>query len=86
MWRTQKALLALVCQFIYVLSVLRQRFRIPGTNINLAANYQQGRTILRVTCVPDDFAPLLGPNGFQNGVGPGNVGINLRYSRSYCNI
>merc|ERR1712078_935119 len=49
-------------------------YRIPDTNLNLQGSYQQGRTNLQVSCVADEYAPFLGPNGFTSGVGPGNLG------------
>lgn len=55
-------------------------YRIPDTNFNLQGSYQQGRGSLQVSCVPDEYAPFLGPNGFTNGVGPGNLGLSLNLS------
>eukprot|EP00567_Pseudictyota_dubia_P016473 CAMPEP_0197448728 /NCGR_PEP_ID=MMETSP1175-20131217/18674_1 /TAXON_ID=1003142 /ORGANISM="Triceratium dubium, Strain CCMP147" /LENGTH=301 /DNA_ID=CAMNT_0042980601 /DNA_START=60 /DNA_END=965 /DNA_ORIENTATION=+ len=55
-------------------------YRIPDTNFNLQGQYQQGRTNLQLSCVPDEYAPMLGPNGFTNGVGPGNLGLSLNLS------
>jgi len=55
-------------------------YRIPDTNFNLQGSYQQGRGNLQVSCVPDEYAPFLGPNGFSNGVGPGNLGLSLNLS------
>jgi len=55
-------------------------YRIPDTNFNLQGSYQQGRANLQVSCVPDEYAPMLGPNGFTNGVGPGNLGLSLNLS------
>ena len=52
-------------------------YRPPDTNINLSASYQQGRTNLQVSMVPDEGANLLGPNGFTNGVGPANLGLSF---------
>lgn len=52
-------------------------YRVPDTNINLSGAYQQGRTNVQLSCVPDDSAPLLGPNGFTRGVGPGNLGVSV---------
>lgn len=52
-------------------------YRIPDTNFNLQGTYQQGRTNIQLSCVPDEYAPFLGPNGFTNGVGPGNLGLSL---------
>ncbi len=55
-------------------------YRIPDTNINLQANHQQGRTNVQFSCVPDEYASMLGPNGFTNGVGPGNLGLSCNVS------
>jgi hypothetical protein len=55
-------------------------YRIPDTNFNIQGAYQQGRTNLQVSCVPDEYASLLGPNGFTSGVGPGNLGLSLNLS------
>ena len=55
-------------------------YRIPDTNFNLQGSYQQGRTNLQLSCVPDEYAPMLGANGFSNGVGPGNLGLSLNLS------
>ena len=55
-------------------------YRIPDTNFNLQGSYQQGRFNLQMSCVPDEYAPMLGPNGFTNGVGPGNLGLSLNLS------
>jgi len=55
-------------------------YRIPDTNFNLQGAYQQGRTNIQVSCVPDEYASMLGPNGFTNGVGPGNLGLSLNLS------
>jgi hypothetical protein len=55
-------------------------YRIPDTNFNLQGSYQQGRANLQLSCVPDEYAPMLGPNGFTNGVGPGNLGLSLNLS------
>ncbi|GMI11695.1 hypothetical protein TrLO_g5496 [Triparma laevis f. longispina] len=52
-------------------------YRLPDTNINLQASYQQGRWNGVLSCVPDEYASMLGPNGFVNGVGPGNVGVSV---------
>ena len=52
-------------------------YRVPDTNINLSCTYQQGRGSLQISCVPDESAPLLGPNGFVNGVTPGNLGLSF---------
>ena len=55
-------------------------YRIPDTNFNLQGSYQQGRWNVQMSCVPDEYAPMLGPNGFTNGVGPGNLGLSLNLS------
>merc|ERR1712106_893391 len=55
-------------------------YRIPDTNFNLQGSYQQGRTNLQLSCVPDEYAPMLGANGFTSGVGPGNLGLSLNLS------
>jgi len=55
-------------------------YRIPDTNFNLQGTYQQGRANVQLSCVPDEYAPFLGPNGFVNGVGPGNLGLSLNLS------
>lgn len=55
-------------------------YRIPDTNFNLNGSYQQGRANIQLSCVPDEFAPMLGPNGFTSGVGPGNLGLSVNLS------
>lgn len=55
-------------------------YRIPDTNFNLQGSYQQGRANVQLSCVPDEYAPFLGANGFTNGVGPGNLGLSLNLS------
>ena len=55
-------------------------YRIPDTNFNLQGSYQQGRANVQLSCVPDEYAPLLGANGFTNGVGPGNLGLSVNLS------
>jgi hypothetical protein len=55
-------------------------YRIPDTNFNVQGTYQQGRANVQLSCVPDEYAPFLGPNGFTNGVGPGNLGLSLNLS------
>jgi len=52
-------------------------YRPPDTNINLSGSYQQGRTNIQVSLVPDEGAALLGQNGFTNGVGPANLGLSF---------
>lgn len=55
-------------------------YRIPDTNLNLSGTYQQGRANVQFSCVPDEYAPMLGANGFTSGVGPGNLGLSLNLS------
>jgi hypothetical protein len=55
-------------------------YRVPDTNFNVQGSYQQGRANVQLSCVPDEYAPFLGPNGFTNGVGPGNLGLSLNLS------
>jgi hypothetical protein len=55
-------------------------YRIPDTNFNLQGTYQQGRANVQLSCVPDEYAQFLGPNGFTNGVGPGNLGLSVNLS------
>lgn len=52
-------------------------YRVPDSNINLSCTYQQGRGNIQISCVPDEALPLLGANGFVNGVTPGNVGVSF---------
>lgn len=52
-------------------------YRLPDTNLNLAASYQQGRANVQVSCVPEEAQSLLGANGFVNGVTPGNIGVSF---------
>jgi len=52
-------------------------YRVPDTNVNLSLGHQQGRTNVQLSCVPDESSPLLGPNGFTRGVGPGNLGVSV---------
>jgi len=52
-------------------------YRIPDSNINLSCSYQQGRGNVQISCVPDEAIALLGPNGFTQGVTPGNVGLSF---------
>ncbi|CDF33307.1 unnamed protein product [Chondrus crispus] len=52
-------------------------YRPPDTNINASLSYQQGRTNIQISMVPDESASLLGPNGFTAGVGPGNLGLSF---------
>ena len=55
-------------------------YRLPNTNLNLQGQHQSGRTTVVLSCVPDEYAPMLGANGFTNGVGPGNLGVSLNLS------
>jgi hypothetical protein len=55
-------------------------YRIPDTNFNVQGSYQQGRANVQLSCVPDEYAAFLGPNGFTNGVGPGNLGLSVNLS------
>lgn len=55
-------------------------YRIPDTNFNIQGSYQQGRANIQLSCVPDEYAGMLGANGFTNGVGPGNLGLSLNLS------
>ena len=55
-------------------------YRIPDTNFNLQGSYQQGKANVQLSCVPDEYASFLGPNGFTNGVGPGNLGLSVNLS------
>jgi len=59
---------------------LGMAYRVPDTNFNLQGSYQQGRANVQLSCVPDEYAPMLGANGFTNGVGPGNLGLSLNLS------
>lgn len=52
-------------------------YRPPDSNVNLSLAYQQGRTNLQVSMVPDESSTLLGPGGFTAGVGPGNLGMSF---------
>lgn len=52
-------------------------YRLPDSNINLSCTYQQGRANVQLSCVPDESISLLGPNGFVNGVTPGNLGLSF---------
>ena len=55
-------------------------YRIPDTNFNIQGTHQGGRTNIQVSSVPDEYASMLGPQGFTNGVGPGNLGLSLNLS------
>lgn len=52
-------------------------YRPPDTNINASLSYQQGRTNIQISMVPDESASLLGPNGFTAGLLGGNLGLSL---------
>lgn len=52
-------------------------YRPPDSNLNISLGYQQGRTNIQISMVPDEQSSLLGPNGFTAGVGPANLGISL---------
>jgi len=52
-------------------------YRPPDSNLNISMGYQQGRTNIQISMVPDEQASLLGPNGFTAGVGPANLGLSL---------
>lgn len=52
-------------------------YRPPDSIVNLSLAYQQGRTNVQVSMVPDESSSLLGPTGFTEGVGPGNLGLSF---------
>lgn len=52
-------------------------YRPPDSNVNLSLGYQQGRTNLQISMVPDGSSTLVGPGGFTAGVGPGNLGMSF---------
>lgn len=52
-------------------------YRPPDSNLNISMGYQQGRTNIQISMIPDEQANLLGPNGFTSGVGPANLGVSL---------
>lgn len=52
-------------------------YRPPDSNVNISLAYEQGRTNVQVSMVPDESASLLGPMGFSNGVLPGNIGLSF---------
>ncbi len=52
-------------------------YRPPDSNVNVSLGYQQGRTNVQVSMVPDESSSLLGPTGFTAGVGPGNLGLSF---------
>eukprot|EP00871_Galdieria_phlegrea_P002691 jgi/Galph1/3422/GphlegSOOS_G2100.1 len=49
-------------------------YRPPETDVNISVGYQQHRTTIQISMVPDEQAGYLGPGGFTAGVGPGNLG------------
>jgi hypothetical protein len=52
-------------------------YRPPDSNINVSLGFEQGRTSVQVSMVPDESSSLLGPSGFTAGVLPGNVGLSF---------
>jgi hypothetical protein len=52
-------------------------YRPSDSNINISTGYQQGRTNIQISMIPDEQASLLGTNGFTSGVGPANLGLSL---------
>nr|UXY87104.1 GTP-binding protein isoform 1 [Cryptomonas sp.] len=52
-------------------------YRPPDSNLNISMGYQQGRTNIQISMVPDEQSSLLGPSGFTSGVGPANLGLSL---------
>ncbi|CAM9255966.1 unnamed protein product [Heterosigma akashiwo] len=52
-------------------------YRVPDTSINLSGAFQDGRTSIQMTCVPDSSRQYLGQHGFTYGVGPGNLGLSV---------
>lgn len=38
-------------------------YRPPDSNVNISVGYQQGRTNIQISMVPDEQSSLLGPNG-----------------------
>lgn len=52
-------------------------YRVPDTDLAVSVSRQADRTTLTLGCVPDDSAPLLGPNGFVKGFTPANIGVTL---------
>ncbi|GJQ15758.1 hypothetical protein GpartN1_g7549.t1 [Galdieria partita] len=52
-------------------------YRPPETDVNISVGYQQHRTTIQVSMVPDESAGYLGPGGFTAGVGPGNLGLSF---------
>jgi hypothetical protein len=45
-----------------------------------SASRVKRRANIQLSCVPDEYPPFLGPNGFTNGVGPGNLGLSVNLS------
>ena len=58
-------------------ATLQMSYRVPDTDLALSASRSDDRTTLSLTCVPDDSAPLLGPQGFVRGVTPLDLGLTL---------
>ncbi|KAA8494317.1 Protein SEY1-like 2 [Porphyridium purpureum] len=54
-------------------------YRPPDTNLNISLGYQQGRTSVQISVVPDEYASYLGPQGFS-AVGPANLGLSFNMS------
>lgn len=52
-------------------------YRPPESFFNISAGYQQGKTNIQITMIPDEYSSLLGSTGFTAGVGPGNLGLSL---------
>jgi hypothetical protein len=52
-------------------------YRPPDSNVNVSVGYQQGRTNVQISMVPDESASLLGPDGFTSGVGLGNLALSF---------
>jgi len=52
-------------------------YRPPETDFNISVGYQQHRTTIQISMVPDESAGYLGPGGFTAGVGPGNLGLSF---------
>jgi hypothetical protein len=50
------------------------------TNINSGLSSRQGRTNIQISMVPDGSASLLGPNGFNAGEGPRNLGLSFNFN------
>jgi len=58
-------------------ATLQMSYRVPDTDLALSASRSDDRTTLSLTCVPDDSAPLLGPQGFVRGITPLDLGLTL---------